>query len=412
MSAADPVRDRNKATDPGIRLGRTFRLRLDSGAIRVLSSVIVLALGCEAASAQLSTRALADRPATVVAPHDPASPEVFGGSEDFKMVPLGAGIYAAIRTEPLGLAADCNAVFIVDDDAVIVVDTTSGSARAEIAALRRITTKPVRYVINTHWHDDHILGNQLYKQTYPGVKFIAQTHTRDRIATRTSEERLTMRTQLPRFVSALEERLTSGQSLAGTPLSTEERLSYESDIRMAKRFLFSLADADTLVPEIAVDSALTIYDGRRVIELRYLGRGHTDGDLAIYLPEEQIAITGDIVAAPIPYVGANQSYVTEWPATLARLLEWHAKTLIPGHGPILHDDAYPRLMTRLFTIVTEQVQASVSLHRSLDDTRKNIHLEGIEDSFVGNSAVRRVIFENNIVYAAVGAAYRELSVAK
>jgi hypothetical protein len=69
-------------------------------------------------------------------------------------------------------------------------------------------------------------------------------------------------------------------------------------------------------------------------------------------------------------------------------------------------------MTRLFTIVTEQVQASVSLHRSLDDTRKNIHLEGIEDSFVGNSAVRRVIFENNIVYAAVGAAYRELSVAK
>jgi glyoxylase-like metal-dependent hydrolase (beta-lactamase superfamily II) len=218
-----------------------------------------------------------------------------------------------------------------------------------------------------------------------------------------------MQTQLPGFIATLEERLKTNRSLMGDPLTEEERASYESDTRLAKRFLISLPRARTATPEIGVQDALTIYDGTRIIQLRYLGRGHTDGDLAVYLPQEEVAIAGDIVAAPIPFVGATQSYVTEWSQTLSRLLAAHPKIIIPGHGPILHDDAYPRLLMRLFESITEQVRAGIARHESLDDIRKHLDLVGFEGNFVNSSPVRKLIYQNNIIYAAVGAAYRELA---
>lgn len=364
------------------------------------------------AQGQLSTRGLAD-PANAIGAAVEATPaDVFGASEEFQMQPVAKGVYAAIRTEPLGLGADCNSVFIIDDDSVVVVDTTSGSARAEIEALRRLTDKPVRYVINTHWHDDHVLGDQIYEEAYPGVKFIAHTKTRDRIEFRAASERAQMRAQLPIFIGTLAERLASGRSLDDTPLSVEQRTSYESDTRLAKRFLLSLEIARAVTPQIAVDDALTIYDGSRVIEVRFLGRAHTDGDLVVFLPKERVVVTGDIVTAPIPFVGANQSYVTEWPATLERLMALHANILVPGHGPILRNDAYPELLVRLFTEIGVQVRAGVWANKSLEQIRNSMQLQGFEGSFEGNSQVRRALFENNIGYSAVAAAYRELKAQK
>ncbi|HYU99432.1 MAG TPA: MBL fold metallo-hydrolase, partial [Pyrinomonadaceae bacterium] len=81
-----------------------------------------------------------------------------GQSGDFEMVKVADGVYAAIRTEPPGLTVNGNSIFIINDDDVVVVDTTltPGTAKEELAALRKLTSKPVKYVINTHWHDDHI----------------------------------------------------------------------------------------------------------------------------------------------------------------------------------------------------------------------------------------------------------------
>src|SRR5882672_1607139 len=100
-------------------------------------------------------------------------------SGNFEQVKVADGVYAAIRTEPPGLTVNCNSVFIVNDDDVVVVDTnlTPVTAKEELAALRKLTSKPVRYVINTHWHDDHLMGNQVYRDAFPGVEFIAHNAT-------------------------------------------------------------------------------------------------------------------------------------------------------------------------------------------------------------------------------------------
>ena len=78
----------------------------------------------------------------------------------FRLETLAPGVHAAVRTDPPGLMVDANCLFIVNDDDVVVVDAPEASAEL-ITALKRLTAKPVSYVINTHWHDDHVIGNAL-----------------------------------------------------------------------------------------------------------------------------------------------------------------------------------------------------------------------------------------------------------
>src|SRR3954462_7691660 len=115
------------------------------------SLAILSALALIACASRASSTATASEQPTTVGP--------------VVVTSLGSGVYAAIRAEPLGLAVNANSLFIVNDDHVVVVDAqfTRAATEENIAALRRITNKPVRYVINTHWHDDHVAGDQAYR---------------------------------------------------------------------------------------------------------------------------------------------------------------------------------------------------------------------------------------------------------
>src|SRR4026208_1145358 len=162
-------------------------------------------------------------------------------SGNFEMVKVADGVYAAIRTEPPGLTVNGNSVFIINDDDVVVVDTTltPGTAKEEIAALRKLTTKPVKYVINTHWHDDHIMGNQAYRGAYPGVEFIAHANTRDYLPTTGLNNRKQAMSEqgYPGFIAALKSRLEKNLSVFGVPMNEEERATYASDIEIAERYM-------------------------------------------------------------------------------------------------------------------------------------------------------------------------------
>lgn len=335
---------------------------------------------------------------------------------NFEMVKVADGVYAAIRTEPAGLTVNGNSVFIINDDDVIVVDTTltPGTAKEELAALRKLTSKPVKYVINTHWHDDHIMGNQVYREAFPGIEFIAHAATRDYLPTTgLSNRKGAMSEQgYPGFIAFLKEQLQQNKSVFGGPMDDEERATYASDTRIAERYMAENPSVEIVLPTITLDSRLTLHRGNRVIDILYLGRGHTSGDLVVHLPKEGVVIAGDLVIWPVPYVGNPQSHPGEWSATLEKLTALNPIAIIPGHGPVLHDNAYIKLMSRLFASIKQQVEAAVARGETLEQTRKSVNLDEFEKLFAGNSRIRRNIFNNYVKGGGVAAAFSDASIKK
>jgi glyoxylase-like metal-dependent hydrolase (beta-lactamase superfamily II) len=332
---------------------------------------------------------------------------------NFEMVKVADGVYAAIRTEPPGLTVNGNSVFIVNEDDVVVVDTTltPGTAKEELAALRKLTSKPVRCVINTHWHDDHLMGNQVYRDAFPGVEFIAHAATREYLPTTGLNNRKgAMSDQgYPGFIAFLKKQLQENQSVFGGPMDDEERATYASDIKIAERYMAENPGVEIVLPTITLVDRLTLHRGNRVIDVRYLGRGHTSGDLVVHLPKEGILISGDLVIWPVPYVGNPQSHPGEWGETLEKLMGLNATTVVPGHGPVLHDNTYIKLMTRLFASMKQQVEAAVARGETLEETRKSVNLDEFQKLFAGESRMRKNIFSNYVKGAGLAAAFSDAS---
>ena len=259
---------------------------------------------------------------------------------NFDVQQLADGVYAVIRKDPPGLMVDANNVFIVTDEDVVVVDANGAPAitREVLAALRRITNKPVRTVVNTHYHDDHIRGNQVYRDAFPGVAFIGHAFSGEYLPGEGAANRKNFLESAPPFVTQLRGMLKDGKSLMGGALTVEERASMASDIELASLVLLDGVAAETVLPTVTVTDRLRLQRGRRTIDILHLGNGHTAADLVVHLPQERIVITGDLVVWPVPLVGDPQSRVSEWSATLDAIRALKPAAIVPGHGPVLRDD--------------------------------------------------------------------------
>lgn len=338
----------------------------------------------------------------------PAAP---AQTEKFDVVRVAEGVYATIRRDSPGLGAEANNVLIINDDDVVVVDAnvSPSSTREVLAALRRLTTKPVRYVVNTHWHDDHIIGNAVYREAFPGVEFIGHARTREYLPGVGLARREQAFKGAAQFVKDLQGLLDRGKSLTGEPLTEEERASYLNDIQIGRRFVSEGPRAEIVVPTLTVEERLTLHRGGRRIEILHLGRGHTAGDLVVHLPKEGVVVAGDLVVWPVPYVGGEQSHVSEWGATLERLAALRPSAIIPGHGPVLRDDSYVRVLASMFASVTEQTRAAVARGETLEEARRSVNLEEFRKRLAGESQFRRVLFRVYVAAPAVESAYREAS---
>lgn len=329
-------------------------------------------------------------------------------SAAFEFQKLADGVYASIRKEPVGLGVDANNLFVVGDDGVLVVDTNFGpsSSRQVLAELRRITDKPVKFVVNTHPHDDHVLGNAVYREAFPDAEFIGHAFLADYLAGRGATNRRNQVDNLPGFATALTGALAKGTNLAGQPITAEERAGYASDLRMIEAYLKDAPTFMDVLPTKPVTNRLTVTLGTRTIEILHLGRGHTAGDLVVHLPLEGIVATGDLVVFPIPLVGGDQSFVAEWSGTLEKVIALQPKIIVPGHGPVMRDTSYLRKMSDLFGSVTTQVKTAADAGQSLEQVKNSVNLEEFKQTFAGDSQLKRFLFANYVTGPAVTSAFR------
>ena len=324
----------------------------------------------------------------------------------FEFTQLADGVYASVRKEPVGLGVDANNLFVFGEDGVLVVDTNFGpsSTRQVLANLRTITDKPVQYVVNTHPHDDHVLGNSVYRDAFPAAEFIGHPFAGEYLPGKGAANRKAQVDNLPGFATAMKDALVRGLNLTKQPITDEERAGYESDLRLIEAYLKDAPAFVDVPPTKAVSDRLTLHLGARTVDVLHLGRGHTAGDLVVHLPRERIVATGDLVVHPIPLVGGDQSFVADWSATLEKVIALEPKMIVPGHGPVMHDTTYVRQMADLFASVTKQVKEAPG--STLDEVRQGVDLSAWRDRFAGGSQLKRFLFANYVAGPAVASAYR------
>jgi glyoxylase-like metal-dependent hydrolase (beta-lactamase superfamily II) len=247
----------------------------------------------------------------------------------FTITKIADGVYQAIATA--NMIAGCNAAIIVNDSDVLVVDShmTPAAAWALREELKTITDKPIRYVVNTHWHFDHAHGNQIYGA---GVEIIGTEFTRAQLASGASMKGRTYTSftgAVPGQLEQVKKRLASA--------TAAERPALESQLAALERHTAALASVKPVPPTITVDDTMVIHRGGREIRLLHLGRGHTGGDLVVFLPRERVVVTGDLMTNGTAYPG--DSYPMDWIATLDRVKALQFDVVIPGHGEAFRDKA-------------------------------------------------------------------------
>jgi glyoxylase-like metal-dependent hydrolase (beta-lactamase superfamily II) len=235
---------------------------------------------------------------------------------------IAPGVYSAVG---IGApTAGSNSAVIVNQDDVVVVDAhiSPESGRALLRDIKTITDKPVRVLVDTHFHYDHANGNQVFA---PMAEIIGHEYTRTRLA-----GDILQRGMFAELLSSLPKQLDDLKARAAAEQAPDAKARLEQQVRGQEAFTRQVSETKPTPPTVTLNDQLTLYRGEREIRLIYLGRGHTGGDVVVYLPKERVLCSGDLLVNQI--ANLVDGYVNEWPAALERLRGLDFTDVIPGHG--------------------------------------------------------------------------------
>jgi cyclase len=302
---------------------------------------------------------------------------------------VAPGIYLFQSPDHGYIGVEGNSYAIVNESDVFVFDANQAPSTAQqvIDAIRQITPRPVRYVANSHWHYDHWLGNEAYAKAFPGVEIIASDAAREIMQEVTSEY---IQHELPgsneQAHKVIGSELESGKNSAGQSLTDENRREMQQKLSEQAPFVAELAGAHPTLPTLTYDHRLTIFHGGREFRvMKFVG--NTPGDTAMYLPQQKILFTGDLLVYPIPY--AFNSYPQEWIQALAELDHMDATLILPGHGEPQHDKKYLELVLAAMQSVVEQVRKGAAEGKRLEDIQKSVKLDSADQFTHGDAHAER-----------------------
>ncbi len=246
-----------------------------------------------------------------------------------KAVEVAPDTYMVQGLSALGTSANrnfiSNAAFVVTRDGVLVVDALGSPALALelLAEIRRITSAPVRFLVVTHYHADHVYGLQAFKDA--GATIIA--HSEGRLYLNSDTAQLRLQASREELAPAVD---------AGTRLVPADRW---------------------------IDQRTTLQLGGIDFVLQPAGPAHTPEDLVVWVPQRRLLIAGDLVfRGRIPFVGQADS--GRWITALDTLLAFDASVIVPGHGPVSHSARADLELTRDYLAYLRQAMGEAA--RNMD----------------------------------------------
>lgn len=320
---------------------------------------------------------------------------------------LAAGVYAMTWKDPLRDPIEGNSLVIVNDEDVVVVDTAllPSTTRRLIAELRKITDKPVRYVVNTHWHDDHHDGNYLYRELWPEVTIVSHAATRPLILEHSYKPRPGIIEEYKLAAARYTRWSETGLDDEGKELVERRRKRAGELAAFYSMAVVEIAELREMPPDLTFTDKLVLQRGARTIELRWLGRGNTAGDIVVFLPEERIVATGDLLVYPIPFCFG--SYYGEWIDTLAAVDALPADVIVPGHGPVMRDRAYLRTVQELLRAIVAETKQAVADGLTLEQAKEKIQLPDWKAKLAPEESGRGPAFDAFVLAPAIERAYRQ-----
>lgn len=255
-----------------------------------------------------------------------------GPGETFTLHQLHPRVYAAVVVDRPAEYAFSNSLVVVGDSGVLVVDTQASpdAARALIRIVRSFTDIPVRWVVNTHWHGDHVQGNVAYREAFPGVTFLGHRSLVEDVPDRTEAARLDEMAKLPASIED-RRRWLRENSRGGVPLDSAARAAVAYSAHMRERYLDQLLTLRLIPPDVVIDDSMTLSLGGISVRLVHAGPAHTRGDVAVHVPEAGVLAVGDLLEWGLPWL--QGACVAGWAAALRRLGEVQATSIVMSHGP-------------------------------------------------------------------------------
>lgn len=276
-------------------------------------------------------------------------------TQHFTLHELAQGVYAAIASEP-GFAIS-NAGIIELGERTLVFDTflTPAAAEGLRRAAEQLTGKPVSLVINSHYHNDHIRGNQIFA---PPAEIVSSTKTRQLFQTAVLDELYWDQENAPARLAVLKNELAAASDEA-TRQQIADGKEHLIWVTYFQAITDSLPELELRQPTITFDTEMAFFGVRRQARLVSYGQGHTEDDAFLYLPEDGIAFLSDLL-----FVGCHP-YLCDgdplsWVAYLRRIAQLGLHTFIPGHGPVGSQADLLRMIDYIETLqeLVKQVVAS------------------------------------------------------
>jgi glyoxylase-like metal-dependent hydrolase (beta-lactamase superfamily II) len=284
-----------------------------------------------------------------------------------------------------GYVEQLNSIAIVTDEDVLVFDTTTrpSTAKTILAEIRKLTSKPIRFVVNSHWHPDHWSGNEVFAAANPDLEIIATEKERDLMLNTAAFWSPYLTKALADEEKAVAEQTASGKGPAGETLTLELSQQIQRELQQVRDMVGEQFEVKRTYPTLTFSDRMTLRHGGR--EFQFISvTGDAAGTTVLYLPKERIMLTGDAVSYPLPYYTPPLS---EHAKSLRQLAALNPAIVVPGHGPAFHDTAYMLLEAELFEDVLRQTRTALRGGAvTIEDVQAKVDLTAFRDRFADGDA--------------------------